>query len=68
MIKIYRKYIQSSSKSVFIRKRKIYINILILNLLRHHEINISSLWPPQSQEVLKVIPIRFQTFISAVNY
>ena len=46
------------------RKRKTCINILILNLFRYHEINTSYLWPLQSQKVLKVMAISFQTLIS----
>lgn len=37
-------------------KEKPYINILILNVLRHYETSTSYLWPLQLQEMLKVGP------------
>lgn len=37
--------------------------MLILNLLRHHGIKTSYLWPQKLQEVFKVVAISFQTLL-----
>lgn len=51
-----------------IRKRKTCLNISIPNLLRHHKMNTSDLWPLPWQEVLKVVVLGFQTLMCMANY
>lgn len=60
--------VTGQASETVLRKRKTCRNILIPNLLRHHESNTSYLWPLQLSEVLfKVVALCFQMFTSTVN-
>lgn len=54
-----------SPKNVYIRKRKACINIIKLNLLRHHEIHTSYLQPLQLRDMFKMVAMSFRIFIRA---